>query len=153
MALKKAITQASGYDATYWRLTEVDLDWEQGRAELLITGYKDEQSRKNKPKQGIMAREPFAVSGELFQRFFDTPDLSQINDWNSTTDYTSGDLVIYGADLQKKVWRATEAIAAGGAAPDANASWVVEHDLRLNRKLAYKHLKESTDMFSGATNV
>jgi hypothetical protein len=44
-------------------------------------------------------------------------------------------------------------IASGGAAPDENASWVVEHDLRLNRKLAYEHLKESADMFSGATNV
>jgi len=38
MALQKAITQPYGYDANYWRLVEVDIDWENGRAQVRLKG-------------------------------------------------------------------------------------------------------------------
>ena len=150
MALQKAITQPNGYDANYWRLVQVDIDWENGRAQVRLKGYKDKQARKDNPNQGSMDQKRFSIRGELFERFFDVPDLSQIPEWDDATDYSKGVLVRYG----KWVWQAEESIPAGSAAPSKdNASWSIDSDLRLNRELVYDYIKQSVEEFSDAKDV
>lgn len=149
MALQKAITQSSGYDATYWRLVEVDIDWQNGRANVHLKGYKDKQTREDNPQRGVMDQKRFSIRGELFERFFDVPDLSQISEWDNSTDYATGVLVRYG----KRVWEAEENVPAGDPAPGENPSWSVDSDMRLNRELVYNYIKKSVDEFSDATDV
>jgi hypothetical protein len=150
MALQQAITQQNGYDANYWRLVEVDIDWENGRAQVRLKGYKDQQTREDNPQQGAMDQKRYSIRGELFQKFFDVPDLSQISEWDSTVDYSTGVLVLYG----DYVWEAQEAVASGGSAPSkSNSSWSVNTNLQLNRDLVYNYIKKSVDEFSGATDV
>lgn len=149
MALQEAITQENGYDATYWRLVEVDIDWENGRAQVRLKGYKDQQTREDNPQQGSMDQKRFNIRGELFERFFDVPDLSQIPEWDDQTEYSTGVLVVYG----KWVWEAQESIPAGEPSPDQNKGWDVDSDLRLNRELVYEYIKKSVDEFSDATDV
>jgi hypothetical protein len=149
MALSKAITQSSGYDATYWRLVEVDIDWENGRANVRLKGYKDKQTREDNPQRGVMDQERFTIRGELFDQFFDVPDLTQIPEWDNSTEYATGVLVRDG----QRVWKAEENVPAGDPAPGENSSWSVDSDLRLSRELVYEYIKKTVDHFSDAANV
>lgn len=149
MALQQAITQSSGYDANYWRLTHIDIDWENGRANLILKGYKDEQSRQERPQQGVMDTIRYNIRGDYFDTFFDVPDLSQIQEWADDQEYSTGELVQTGSG----VWEASGNVSAGEAAPPENNSWLLDTDLRINRALAYEYVKQSADEFEGAQNV
>jgi hypothetical protein len=149
MALQKAITQPNGYDAKYWRLTEVSINWENGNAQVRLKGYKDQQTRESNPNQGSMDSKRYSIRGELFERFFDMPDLSQIPEWDDQTDYSTGVLVLYG----DYVWEADENVSAEEDPPDANGKWSIDTDLRLNRELVYNYVKSAVDEFENATDV
>jgi len=149
MALQKAITQANGYDASYWRLVEVDIDWENGRAQVRLKGYKDEQTRRDRPNQASMDQKRYSIRGELFQKFFDVPDLSEIPVWDDQAEYSTGVLVKKG----QHVWEAENPVSSGEDPPAKNDSWAVNTDLRLNRTLVYNYVKDTVDEFSDAKNV
>jgi hypothetical protein len=149
MALQQAITQENGYDANYWRLVEVDINWENGRAQVRLKGYKDQQTREENPNQGSMDQKRYSIRGELFERFFDMPDLSQIPEWDDQTDYSTGVLVLYG----DYVWEAGENVSAGEDPPGVNGKWNIDTDLRLNRELVYNYVKSTVDEFENATDV
>ncbi len=146
MALKQAITQPNGYDASYWRLVEVDINWENGRAQVRLKGYKDEQTRRDNPQQAAMDQKRYSIRGELFRRFFDVPDLSEIPEWDDQSEYSTGVLVQHG----KYVWEAEEPVEAGSEPSESNQSWSVNTDLRLNRTLVYNYITQTVDEFADA---
>lgn len=71
MALEKAITQTSGYDATYWRIVTLNLSWLNQRGRIVVAGYKDRDTRINKPKNGIMETVPLVIDQAMFQTYFE----------------------------------------------------------------------------------
>jgi hypothetical protein len=150
MALSKAITQPSGYDATYWRLVKVDIDWEERIALVRLKGYKNKQTRKDRPQAAAIDYKRVVIRGVVFDRFFDVPETSQIPEWDDATPYSKGALVQYG----KRLWQAEKNVSAGSNPPSKdNPTWSVDSDLRLNREIAYSYIKKTIDEFSDATDV
>jgi hypothetical protein len=149
MALQKSIVQDNGYSANYWRLVEVDINWENRNARIRLKGYKDEDTRRANPKSGEMAQKRYNIKNELFDRFFDVPDLSEIPNWEEDTPYNKGVLV----QLDAAVWQATDSVPAATAPPPNSDKWAVDTDLRLNRELVYEYIKNNVEEFSGATEV
>lgn len=149
MALEEAITQSSGYDANYWRLTNIDIDWANGRANVTLKGYKDEQARKDNPRGAVMDTRRFTIQGEYFDKFFAVPDLSQISSFDDTVEYGTGELVVY----ENAVWEAKVNVPSGEPVPAQSEKWALHTDLRLNREVAYEYVKKSTEEFSNALDV
>jgi hypothetical protein len=64
--LLKAITQNSGFDATYWRIDQVRVDWRRGQARFRLSGYKDEQARHDNPNRAVMEERSYSIVGDEF---------------------------------------------------------------------------------------
>jgi hypothetical protein len=149
MALKQPITQPSGYDATYWRLTDIDIDWQNSQAQVTLKGYKDEQARRDNPRRAVMDEKRYAIAGDFFGKFFAVPDLSQVPAFDPSVAYNAGALV----KTEKRVYEAVDDVPANNGHPSESDKWKVEADLRLNRTLAYTHIKQSADEFATAEDV
>lgn len=85
----------------------------------------------------------------MFGTYFDAPDLSSIQSWVQSNSYSTGELV----QTSTGVYKASTNISSGATAPDQNADWTLDTDLRLNREKAYDHIKQEGPDFSGATDV
>jgi hypothetical protein len=70
MALWKPIAQANGFDASYWRIIQLNLDWANRRGRIVLAGYKDRQARLDRPVQGIMTTEPYTIDTQTFESLF-----------------------------------------------------------------------------------
>jgi hypothetical protein len=148
MALKKAITQQSGYDANYWRIDRVEIDWRSRYARIRLSGYKNETERNQNPQDSVMNQRHYNIT-DNFNKFFDTPDKDDIPQYDSTLDYQKGDKVLFN----NVIYKAAEDIASGGPNPDKTISWEVSNDLRVNRKIAYNHIKNNDIDFTDAVDA
>jgi len=149
MSLQKAITQESGYDATYWRIDRLQIDWRNKRASVRLAGYKDEAARQNDVQSAVMNQKNYQIRGDQFKKFFDVPDSADYPTWDSTVEYSKGEIVSYGSAL----YQATETVASGESDPKASSSWEIYGDLRVSRKIAYDYIKNNDIDFSDATDA
>lgn len=149
MALQKAVEQSSGYTANYWRIDKVEIDWRHRRASIRLTGYKDEQTRRDDPRGSVMDQRSYSITGVRFNQFFDVPDKDQIQQYDSTQDYNKGELVVF----KKKIYEATENVPSGSKKPDETSLWEVNADLRVDRVIAYDHIKNNDVDFVDANDV
>jgi len=149
MALQKAIAQESGYEATYWRIDRLQIDWRNESASVRLTGYKDEEVRQEDVRTAVMDQRNYSIREEEFENFFDIPDLEDYSNWDSQTDYNKEEIVSYDSAL----YQANESVASGGSDPKVSNSWEIYKDLRANRKIAYDYIKNNDIDFTDATNV
>lgn len=139
MALKKAIEQDSGYEATYWRIDRLQIDWRSKNANLRLSGYKDEAARNNNPRNSVMDQRNYRIGGQQFKKFFDVPDPADYPAWDSGIDYGAGEIVSY----EDALYQATDPVSSGGSDPKASSSWELYADLRVNRRIAYEYIKNN----------
>ena len=151
MALKKAVEQKTGYDATYWRIDYFSVDWRKKIAEIRLTGYKNESKRREDLKYSIMETKTYNIRGKEFAKYFEVPDASDYPDWQKDTKYEKGDVVSYEAGL----FEAKEKIVSNNATspPDVSDKWKSYGNVRVNRKVAYQYIMKTDPDFAGATPV
>jgi len=149
MALKQPITQDIGYDASYWRITRIRIDWLNKVARVRLSGYKDEAARQERPNQGVMETRTFTLNGSDFENYFGLPSTSDYPDWESTIEYAKGDIVSYDGILH----RATGPVATEESPPDENDTWEILPDINLDRQTAYDYVKQNDVDFVDAENT
>jgi hypothetical protein len=150
MALKQAIQQESGFDATYWRIDKVEVDWRRKRATLRLVGYKDEAARREKPNRAVMDRRQYGITGKEFTRSFGLVSPEQVGAFDSSISYEEGDLCSYNGAL----YEAAVAVSSGDTGtPDASSKWDAYSPLSASRRMAYRHVTENDIDFVDATKV
>jgi hypothetical protein len=151
MALKKAVEQETGYDATYWRIDYFSVDWRRKVSAMRIVGYKNESRRRSKPRNAIVAERAYKIRNKEFEKYFEVPDASDYPDWQKDTKYEKGDVVSYEAGL----FQAKEKIVSNNATspPDVSDKWKSYGNVRVNRKIAYQYIMKNDPDFAGATPV
>lgn len=149
MALKQAVTQSSGYDATYWRIDQIRIDWRNENARIRLTGYKNEAERNDNPRSSVMDSRNYNISGHEFDKFFKLKDKSEYPEYDPATDYSQGDEVVF----KNVIYEAVEDITSGGSDPDQTVAWELKADLRVNRKIAYDYIKNNDIDFTDAESV
>lgn len=70
MALWHPITQSNGYDASYWRITEVQLNWGNQTGRVVISGYKNRETRLDSPQSAVMERKTLRINSAQFEQHF-----------------------------------------------------------------------------------
>lgn len=146
MAIKKDIKQESGYFASYWRITQLRVDWLRREATLVISGYKHRNKREEDPVSGVMDFESYNVKGQAFEDNFGMKDTFDYEAWSQSPNYSKGSFVSY----DNAIWEAFEDVPSGGSPPPNNDSWIRQADSELNRRSAYKYIMNADPNFSDA---
>lgn len=149
MAFKKAIEQDSGYDATYWRIDRLGIDWRSKSASIRLSGYKNEAERKQNSREAVMEQKNYRIKGKEFKKYFDVPSLNDFPKWESTASYSKKSVVSYNSSL----YQAKASISSGGKNPKVSEDWEMYGDLRANRKIAYEYIKNNDIDFTDAKDA
>jgi hypothetical protein len=149
MALSAAITQQSGFDATYWRIDNIVVDWKTRRACFRLSGYKDEQARRDAVEDAVMAERHYRIEGSEFDLVFGRLDPKDFPAFDPDASYDAGERVSY----DETIYRADTAISSGGEDPDGASDWHEVSELEISRTEAYQHIKRNDLDFESATRV
>lgn len=149
MALSQAITQPSGFDASYWRIDNVTVNWKRRRARFRLSGYKDEQARIANVSSAVMAERQYQIKGDEFDLVFGLLEPESYPAFDATASYEAGKLVSF----ESSVYRADTAITADGSNPDSTTDWIEASKLEISRTEAYRHVKGADIDFVDATRA
>jgi len=70
MALKKAISQPQGVDASYWMIEQLSVRKKAGQATFILAGYHTQSVRNNNPTEGVLTRRTIHMTGTDFEDFY-----------------------------------------------------------------------------------